>query len=48
MALDGDTLVVGDRAGAVGVAGTAYVFTRTGDAWTETAELVPLDAEQPW
>ncbi|MGH9160950.1 MAG: FG-GAP repeat protein, partial [Vicinamibacteraceae bacterium] len=35
--IDGNTIVVG--AWGTGGSGAAYVFTRTGSAWTETAEL---------
>ena len=43
MAIEGDTIVVGasfddDRSGS------AYVFTRTGTAWTEQAKLTASDA----
>jgi len=46
VAIDGDTAVVGQPIGAlVGmhVAGAAYVFVRSGGAWTEAATLVPSD-----
>jgi hypothetical protein len=46
VALDGDTVVVGapeeDTGGSV--AGAAYVFTRTGDTWTEQEILYASDA----
>ena len=43
LALAGDTLVIGaDRADAR--AGAAYVFTRSGTAWSPSARLVPGDA----
>ena len=44
-ALDGDdaTLVVG--APGAGTGGTVYVFTRSADAWTPAATIVPADAQ---
>lgn len=42
--LDGDLLIVGaNRASGIG-AGSAYVFRRRGNSWTEEAKLVPDDA----
>jgi len=41
--LDGDTAVIGAN-GDDTASGSAYVFTRTGTAWTEQAKLVPADA----
>jgi hypothetical protein len=40
VALEGDTLLVG--APQVGIAGAAYVFTRTGTTWTLTQTLLPV------
>lgn len=47
VALEGDTLVVGadgDDEGGVD-SGSAYVFTRSGTTWTQTAKLVPPDGQ---
>jgi FG-GAP repeat protein/thrombospondin type 3 repeat protein len=53
VAIDGDTLVVGDRANSAGVglaaAGVAYIFHRDGNAWTSQAFLhdpVPAEGAQ--
>ena len=46
VAISGDTAVVGAIGSAVAPAvgpGAAYVFTRTGDTWTERATLTPSD-----
>jgi hypothetical protein len=47
VAVSGGTAVVGafgdDHAGGIG-AGSAYVFTRTGDGWTQQAKLTAFDA----
>jgi hypothetical protein len=47
VALDGDTVVVGAEGEGTGgsAAGAAYVFTRTGDTWTEQEILYASDAE---
>lgn len=45
--LDGDTLVVG-APGRAGGSGAAYVFTRSGDAWTPGPVLVPDGAAPGW
>lgn len=42
VAVDGDTAVVGAPGDDSG-RGAVYVFTRTGDAWTETAKLTASD-----
>ena len=47
VAIDGDTLVIGAPAADFargGDPGAVYVFTRTGDTWTETQQLVASDA----
>lgn len=46
VAISGNTLVVGARGATVTQAGqgAAYVFTRTGTAWTFQTKLVPTDA----
>ncbi len=47
VALEGDTLVVGAPPEYVGAeigTGAAYVFSRTGDTWTEQAKLIAADA----
>jgi hypothetical protein len=48
VAVDGDTIVVGayqdDDNGTS--SGSAYVFTRTGSAWTEQAKLLPADGAE--
>lgn len=41
--LEGDTAVVGARVDDPGNVGAAYVFTRTGSAWTQEAKLRPSD-----
>ncbi len=45
VAVSGDTIVVGASAadGAAPWSGAAYVFTRVGDSWLETAKLTPSD-----
>ncbi len=46
VAIDGDTAVVGaprDDVGANTEQGAVYVFTRTGDGWTQTAKLTASD-----
>ncbi|MGB2751691.1 MAG: kelch repeat-containing protein [Pyrinomonadaceae bacterium] len=46
MALSGDTLVVGlpvDTVGANGSQGSVYVFTRSGNVWTEQQKLTAAD-----
>jgi hypothetical protein len=45
VAVSGDTAVVGapQKAAPSPVEGAAYVFTRSGGAWTEQAKLVPSD-----
>ncbi|MBK9495062.1 MAG: FG-GAP repeat protein [Xanthomonadales bacterium] len=46
VALDGDTALVGARGDEVGVnsgRGSAYVFTRSGDTWTQEAKLTAGD-----
>ena len=46
VALDGDTVVIGapsNDPGGIDEAGAAYVFTRTGTAWTLQAKLLPAD-----
>ncbi len=50
VALDGDTLVVGDTDAVFdGVeTGAAYVFERVGGEWSETAKLVSDDAVDCW
>jgi FG-GAP repeat len=49
VAISGDTVVVGapedDLPGAVDDAGSAYVFTRSGSAWTQQAHLVRCGAQ---
>ncbi len=51
VAIDGDTLVVGadlHQHGAV-IGGSAYVFTRSGTAWSEQAELIaPTVDDEDW
>ena len=42
VALDGDTLVIGAN-GDMDDPGSAYVFSRTGDVWTEQAKLLASD-----
>jgi hypothetical protein len=42
VAVDGDTAVVGAPFD-VGTRGAVYVFTRTGDSWTQTAKLTASD-----
>ncbi len=42
VAVDGDTLVVGDPSDANGK-GAVFEYTRTGDSWTNTAKLVAAD-----
>ena len=49
VALSGDTALVGARQSTVGTAasaGNAYVFTRSGTAWTKQAELKAGDAAE--
>jgi hypothetical protein len=49
VALDGDTLVVGARLDSVGgnqQQGSAYVFTRSGGAWTLQQKLTASDGEE--
>jgi hypothetical protein len=44
--LDGDTAVVGAYDQDNGLnSGSAYVFTRAGDEWTQRAKLLPADAQ---
>ena len=46
VAVDGDTALVGapfDDVGANTEQGAVYVFTRTGDGWTQTAKLIASD-----
>jgi hypothetical protein len=46
VALDGDTALVGavyDTAGAISSQGSAYVFTRSGNTWTQQAKLTAAD-----
>lgn len=46
IALDGDTAMIGspyDNLGTVSDAGSAYVFRRTGGAWSQTSKLVASD-----
>ena len=46
IALDGDTMVVGAPGATVGgnnSQGAAYVFTKSGAAWTQTAKLIAAD-----
>lgn len=45
VAVEGDTAVVGARDANVPHTGAAYVFTRTGEVWTEQAKLVASDGE---
>lgn len=47
VALDGDTAVIGAPTwySTEPYAGKVYVFTRTGDTWTEQAVLMPSDGE---
>jgi hypothetical protein len=44
VAIDGDTAVVG-ASGVEGGRGAVYVFTRTGDAWHQSARLTASDGE---
>jgi hypothetical protein len=46
-ALSGDTALIG-AIGSNGLSGAAYVFTRSGNAWTQQAELTASDARVPW
>lgn len=45
VAIDGDTAVVGaiDARAGNSYAGAAYVFTRSGSAWSQQAKLIPSD-----
>ncbi len=45
VAVDGDTVVVGASGSAPGDPGAAYVFTRTGTAWSQQAVLAPADGQ---
>ena len=47
VAISGDTVVVGtslDNHGAMNDGGSAYVYVRTGDQWTQQAKLIAHDA----
>ena len=45
LAIDGDTIVIGAPSRADNRAGAAYVFTRTGNTWTETQKLTASDGQ---
>jgi hypothetical protein len=47
VAVDGDTAVIGAPAapGTIPLTGAAYVFARSGNAWTQTAKLTAADGE---
>jgi len=48
VAIDGDTVVVGSHQeypGGLTLAGSAYIFTRSGTTWTQQAKLVASDAQ---
>jgi len=48
VALDGDTALIGtpaDEGLGGGLAGSAYVFRRSGGSWDEEAKLIPTDRE---
>mgnify|MGYP001173182343 CR=1 FL=1 len=42
VAIDGDTVIVG-ATGVASNAGAAYIFTRTGNTWTQQQKIVPAD-----
>lgn len=46
VAIDGDTIVVGSPRSAT-LAGALYVFTRSGDTWTQQAKLLASDGVMP-